>query len=310
MSIPIKKTNVLNQSGNMESKRQIYTRRIMKNTTWLLVLCLLISCTSKEESFIELPPEQGARMLLIGNSFFKPYAQKLDEMAPEAGFEKHNSTTVFRGGENGRPINFWNDTTSQEHQRIKETLDEGDIAYFGMTSGHDADDPIEGHRAWIAYALQKNPNIAVFIAIPPADFPADWEQRAQDNGFDTIEELYTYFVNAHVHTVMIEGLRAEFPGTKIFTIPTGWAAINVAQMQEDNVLLDDIALFGPTKTSIFTDEKGHQGDIVKVTGGLLWLNSLYAVDLSTHDTATGFQTDLHKIAQEIAENHDPNYKNY
>jgi hypothetical protein len=82
-------------------------------------------------------------------------------------------------------------------------------------------DRFEGHRAWINYALQNNSNITIFIAIPQIDFPADWEQRAQDNGFDSIQELYDYFVNDIVHNEMVDPLRADFPNTKIFTIPTG-----------------------------------------------------------------------------------------
>ena len=307
-----KKEELIKPKGQPVVQETDINQKIMKQISWLFALFLLISCTSEEDSFLQPQPqpEQGARMLLMGNSFFRPYAEKLDVMALDAGFENHNSTLVFRGGENGRPINFWNDVTSEEHQQIKATLDKGDIAYFGMTSGHDAEDPIEGHRAWIEYALQKNPNIVVFIAIPPIDFPKDWEQRAQEYGFDSIQELYAYFVNDHVHTIMIDALRAEFPGTKIFTIPTGWTTVNLAQMQQDSQLLDEITLFGPKQTSIFTDEKGHQGEIVRVTGGLLWLNSLYHVDLSTHNYTTGFQTDLHEIAQQVSQNHDPNYKNH
>ena len=52
-----------------------------------------------------------------------------------------------------------------------------------MTAGHDSIDRIEGHREWIKYAKQHNPNIKIFIAIPQIDFPADWEQRAQEYGF-------------------------------------------------------------------------------------------------------------------------------
>jgi hypothetical protein len=69
--------------------------------------------------------------------FFKPYANNLNEVALDAGFEDHNSTLVFRGGDNGRPINFWNDSDSNVHQEIKATLDQGNIDYFGMTAGYD-----------------------------------------------------------------------------------------------------------------------------------------------------------------------------
>ena len=102
-------------------------------------------------------------MLLIGNSFFRPYADHLDNLTTEANLFEHNSTVVFRGGENGRPINLWNDSITEEHQLIKSTLDQGNIEVFGMTSGYDidSDNPTEGHSAWINYALQNNPNIFI-----------------------------------------------------------------------------------------------------------------------------------------------------
>lgn len=249
----------------------------------------------------------GYNMLLIGNSFFRPYAEKLDDIAIAAGFENHSSTRITRGGENGRPINFWQDSTAIEHQQIKAVLDQGGVDFFGMTAGHEPENPSEGHRAWIEYALQNNPNITIFIAIPQIDFPATWEQRAQDYGFNSIQELYDYFVNDLVHNSIVDQLRLEFPSTKIFTIPTGQTSINLDEMNENNELLDNITRFGPQATSLFTDNKGHQGDIIRETGGLLWLKSIYDVDLSSFDYDTGFNTDLHAIAEEIAANHDPDY---
>jgi hypothetical protein len=246
-------------------------------------------------------------MLLIGNSFFRPYAEKLDDLSILAGFEDHKSTRITRGGENGRPINFWNDSTSSEHLQIKAALDQGNIDVFGMTAGHDPEDRIEGHRAWIDYATKRNPNIIIFIAIPQIDFPAEWEQRAQEYGFNSIQELNDYFVDI-VHDEMVDSLRIEFPTTKIFTIPTGWSSINLDQMNENNELLDNISRFGPQATSLFVDEKGHQGDIIRETGSLIWLNSIYGVDLSTFSYDTGFMTNLPEIAEEIMDSHDPNYK--
>ena len=37
-----------------------------------------------------------SNMLLIGNSFFRPYAENLDVVAVDAGHLDHSSTTVFR----------------------------------------------------------------------------------------------------------------------------------------------------------------------------------------------------------------------
>ena len=61
---------------------------------------------------------------------------------------------------------------------------------------------------------------------------------------------------------------------------------NLAQMQVDELLLDEIELFGPKPTSIFTDSKGHQGQIVIEAGTLIWLNSIYSEELSTNNYET------------------------
>ena len=278
-----------------------------RNNIWIVALMIVfISCKKEDELVTDNP--KGYNMLLIGNSFFRPYAESLDTLAIDAGFENHNATVVFRGGDNGRPINFWNDSTSTEHNSIKAALDQGNIDFFGMTAGKLPDNPTDGFKEWIEYALQNNPNITIFLSIPPLDFPADWNQLVQDNGFDTVQELYDYFINETIHSTLVDQLRTEFPSTNIFTIPTGWATINLAQMNQDNLLMDNISMFGPKPTSIFTDYKGHQGQIVIETGTLLWLNSIYNVDLSMNTYETGFNTDLHEIANQIINSHDINYK--
>ena len=121
-------------------------------------------------------------------------------------------------------------------------------------------------------------------------------------------EFYDYYINEVIHKEIVDELRVEFPSTKIFTIPTGWATKNLAQMNLDDELLDDISMVGPKSSSIFTDEKGHQGQIVIETGTMIWLNSIYNVDLSSFNYDTGFTTDLHAIAQDIIDSHDSNYE--
>mgnify|MGYP001149413904 CR=1 FL=1 len=271
------------------------------------LIWMLISCNNEEISAQSLETE-GYNMLLIGNSFFRPYAEKLDDLSIIAGFENHNSTLIFRGGQNGRPINFWNDSNSTEHLQIKAALDAGNIDIFGMTAGHELEDRIEGHKEWINYALQHNPDIKIFIAIPQIDFPADWEQRAEEYGFDNIVELYDYFVNDLVHHEMVNQLRDDFQSIEIFTIPTGQTSVILDQMNSNNELLDEITRFGPRPTSLFTDTKGHQGNIIRETGSLLWLSSIYKVDLSNFSYDTGFNTNLHEIAKQIMDNHNSNYK--
>jgi hypothetical protein len=252
-----------------------------------------------------------SNMLLIGNSFFVPYAQHLDVVAADAGYENHNSTIVARGGPNGWASSFWNDSTTQECLYIKATLDQGGVELFAMTSGAPgtalATSDISGHKAWINYALQNNPDIDIGIAMPPVDFPAVWDSTAQSYGYTNIHDFYPAVVD-HWHTTVVDSLRAEFPGMNIFSIPTGWATIELAQMQQDDLLEDDIDLFGPKPTSIFTDDMGHQGQIVIETGTLVWLASIYGDDLSLNTYDTGFLTDLHGIAIEIMDNHPEEYK--
>ena len=284
---------------------------------YLLIIAFIVSCSPTTQSNEEATPS-GYKMLLMGNSFFRPYADHLNTLASQANLNEHISTVVNRGGENGRPINLWNDSTTEEHQLIKSTLNQGNIEIFGMTSGYDfdSDNPTEGHSAWIQYALQNNPNIIIFIAIGSFDFPngdsnstrPDWNTFASDNGFDSIQEFYDYYINEMIHKEIVDELRKEFPSTKIFTIPTGWATKNLAQMNLDNELLDDITMVGPKSTSIFTDEKGHQGQIVIETGTMIWLNSIYQINLEDFDYDTGFNTDLHQIAIDVMNNHPSSYK--
>ena len=59
----------------------------MKNLNLLFIslFFILLSC-SKEDEITQPQETQGYNMLLIGNSFFKPYANNLNEVALEAGF--------------------------------------------------------------------------------------------------------------------------------------------------------------------------------------------------------------------------------
>ena len=273
------------------------------------LMVLLMSCKS-DDTPTSPPNIEGRKILMMGNSFFRPYAENLAELAFEASIENHSSIVVTRGGEGGWPRTLWNNSTTEEHQQIKSVLDAGDVEIFGMTAGYDTTagaDLTYGHRAWINYAVERNPGITVFIAIPQIDYPANWEQMAADFGYTTVQDFYGAFV-ALVHDSIVDPLRLEFPNTTIFTIPTGWASVELTQMKLDNELLDDIGLMGAKPTSLFTDQKGHQGQIIIEAGSLVWLNSIYGVDLSTNTYSTGFNTDLHAVAQRIVDNHDPNYK--
>jgi hypothetical protein len=229
----------------------------------------------------------GSNMLLMGNSFFRPYAERFSELALDADFLEHRDTIVMRGGVYGTPIGLW--TTEDTNTEIKQILDSGNIDILGMTWYFNENNPLSGFTEWIDYALQRNPNIKIFVHIPPIDFPADWQQTAEDYGYNNIRDLYGYLVGDLTHKSVIDQLRELYPSTEIFTLPTGWATFDLVDQYENNLLLDDISLFGSYDDSIFRDTKGHQGKIVVNTGALIWLNGLYGVNLRTNDSDTGFQ---------------------
>ena len=110
---------------------------------------------------------------------------------------------------------FWNDSTTVEHLQIKSVLDGGGVDIFGMTAGKLPENPIDGFKEWIEYALKNNPNITIFLSVPNPDFPAQWDALVEDYEFDSIQELYDNFINENIHNSLVNSLREEFPSTKI-----------------------------------------------------------------------------------------------
>ena len=203
-----------------------------KITALFIFLTIILSSCTKEQ----LDENEGFNMLLMGHSFFRPYADRLEEVLIDAGYKSHNQTIVFRGGENGKALNLWNSTGS-ENSLIKETLDNGNVDFMGMTGWNAVYHPTDGYREWINYALVNNPEIKIFISISPFDFPNDWEQTALDYGFSSMKEAYEYHISQNYHKTLIDSLRSEFPSTNIFSIPTGKASKELLQMYQLNLLL-------------------------------------------------------------------------
>ena len=96
---------------------------------FLLALSVLPSCSRDNGTNGN---DAGSRMLLIGNSFFRPYAEHLNTVAMDLDYTEHDATVVIRGGANGWAISFWNDSTIASHQEIKTAFDGGGVEYFGV----------------------------------------------------------------------------------------------------------------------------------------------------------------------------------
>jgi hypothetical protein len=61
-------------------------------------------------------------------------------------------------------------------------------------------------------------------------------------------------------------------------------------------------LTGSTRNSVFTDKKGHAGDIAKDTGTLIWLHAVHGVEPNDAPAFPQWETDIRAIAQAALDN--------
>jgi hypothetical protein len=247
--------------------------------------------------------------LFMGHSFFDPFIGGLDTFAGGSGFEGHSGQRVFAGGNGGSAINLWqvdNETTAE----AKGFLDEGGLSLVGMTLfGEEREHELQGYRNWIQYALINNPDAAFFIAVP-------WSLNPGSAG---LEQEFASWEDYHISAVhyAIDVLRQEFPGTNIFCVPYGAGAYELRRrLEADNLPgVDTLVKQGDGK-GIHVDDLGHADSILVELGSLIWLASIYGVDLNQFDYQTlprqNFVTahpdaDLAALARQILGTHDHRY---
>ena len=97
----------------------------------------------------------------------------------------------------------------------------------------------------------------------------------------------------------VNALRLDFPDVEIFAIPHGRAAGDLRTLFEMNQLPEVQQLRGQTSTSIFTDAKGHAGQILKDFGALIWLGAIYGIDVSNYPFEQDYVTELGRMADTI-----------
>lgn len=238
----------------------------------------------------------GFNALFIGHSFFRPFADGMPEHAERAGIPEHTQTVVFSGGATGAPEALWNNP--QKSAAIKAVLDGGDVELFGMT--YHPDYPgFRGYRLWFDYALSKNPDTRLFIALP-------WLTQPESYDAATYDALWREFQGGDYHDA-IRLARSLYPGVEIFSIPYGQAALELRNLFAAGNLPDVDILTSKTGDAIFRDPLGHADDILIELGRLVWLGAIYDVDIATYDYDTGYEVDLKAIAQSIIDGHDPEF---
>ena len=241
-------------------------------------------------------------VLYIGHSFGRKFAELLEDYAHTAGANDHAQYIEFSGGESGSPGLLWEDA---EHQaNIKAFLDTGEIDVLIMICcSPEFIETLDTDQAiwnFTDYAVQKNPDVRIGLSMPWKDFPGDYENASEYAANSTLD-LYPYWGN------LSDDLHADYPGTEVFTFHHGALAYEMREMFEAGELEGDVErLQGPKATSLFTDEKGHAGEIFIDTGALIWLHAVHGVDPMTMPEFTQWEVDIRQISKDIIEEQNQN----
>ena len=251
------------------------------------------------------PPEdvnaEAYNVLYIGHSFGRVFAETLQDYAHTAGFTDHAQYIEMSGGASGAPDRLWEDNGHREN--IKAYLDTGEIDVLIMIccsvefveTGGQSDEAIWN---FTDYALDKNPDTRIGLSMLWKDFPGQYENASEHK--DGTEFLYDSWVR------LASNLSADYPDADVFTFHHGAAAYELRDMFETDQLEDDVnQLTGPKATSVFTDEKGHAGQILIDTGTLIWLHAVHGVEPLDVAEFPQWSTDIRVIADSLLdeENH-------
>jgi len=298
-------------------------RFVLKSFISATVIMMLLGCSSSESaktspqetmntSIAPSPPieitetvesvdiVEGKRVLYIGHSFGRPFARELPSFVEMAGIDNHVQEIVFRGGPNGSPQSLWEDP--KVRVEIQDILAEGDTDLLIMICC--SENFLESRKSdwavenWIDYALSVNPDTDFALALPWPDYPEDYENN---------EAYSERIIEAHASAwhPFIDNLRDLYPQSEIESIFHGRAAIELRGLFESGSLPEISQMTSKRPPGIFTDRKGHAGQILLDLGTLIWLGSIYDIDMNDFPVSElkingeSYETDLLGMAQEI-----------
>lgn len=227
----------------------------------------------------------------MGHSFFVPMARQLEEHAKRSGFEDHQQVVSGAGGRNGSPGALWKNLPDKDKSR--EAIRSGSVNLVGLTLAGSGSE-LADYKTWVDFALKHNPNTSFFIMAPST--------RYANKSFKEFEERSEQ-LHAHVHG-LIDALRNDYPGTTFFCISQGKVLVELWRLFDKGQLPEVAKLKSRDESCIFRDNIGHGGEVPIKTGTLLWLATIYKVDLNQYEWDTQVKTDLKALAQKIAQD-DP-----
>lgn len=238
---------------------------------------------------------EGLEVLYIGHSFGRPFAENLDTATGLAGIDGHEQHIIFSGGENGAPQAMWE--KPEQQALIKEQLNSGTVDVVVMiccskelleTGGQSDQAVVDISR----YALEQNPDTRIGLAMSWADYPDTYPSVDQHRARTDAGWLG--------YQVLADRLSSELQ-TDVFAFYHGAATYEIRSMFEQGLLTDVTSLIGPRASSVFTDKKGHAGNIAKDTGTLIWLHAIYGVEPLDVAPIDKYEVDIRQIAAAVLE---------
>lgn len=235
---------------------------------------------------------QGLTTLYIGHSFGRPFAEQMEEFADGAGVIEHTQAIVSRGGQNGAPQNLWDDSVARAE--IDARLAEGDVDVLVMICCSESflvDGTDVAIDWWVETALEYNPSTRIVLALPWPDFPEDYDDAASHG--ELWPDAYVMWEN------LAQGVRERFDGVEVDLLPHGLAALDLRERLEADALTDISLLRGDRDEALFTDAKGHAGQMLLDVGTLIWVATIYDIDLAGHPIADSYSDDVVGIAEDV-----------
>ncbi|MGB1129541.1 MAG: hypothetical protein ACPG4K_05795 [Haloferula sp.] len=250
---------------------------------------------------------EGLNGLYMGHSFFKPAAFDLLKVIPDTNVINHTACVVMQGGQGGSPKFLWNNPDNR--RKGQEYLDTGKVDLLAMTCFSPEDSSLEHFAKWFDYAVSKNPEITLMVTLPWTKAP----HKAEPEFLANAEKRATL-----MHDKLIKPLREKYPKNKVLFCPYGLGVYELMGRLEKGLLPGVNHVLNPdkkardasklSKDQLVNDETGHGGDLITRLNALLWLQTLYACDLSKMkpQTVEGLpDIPLNEIAIRVGKKIDP-----
>lgn len=259
----------------------------------LLTVCaLLLPATLHGEEPQPQPPTKGYNCVFMGHSFFFPIAETFDKVALANGFPAHQQLLRKAGGTNGTPGWLWQNLPKDDAVWTKLATEDVDLLCF--PHHHISGCRLEDYCNWIDYSRKRNPNIMIAIAIP-------WGPLC-DVPTSQFSNFYREQFEIPVHA-LVDELRKRYPDNTIFVIPHGKGVTELYAKYKAGEIPELTQVVQPagdnTTEAFFADTSAHIGKMPVVLSQLVWLATVYQVDVRKITWDTGYQFDMKTMAYDI-----------